>query len=159
MKRMKFAVITVCVLVLSLSVLAKNNFNANGIGWFGDSDKEIKYEQFIEFVNTNLVNEIITCYTEAYPHAFMTKCYSEIYCEVSGFQRGEITADQKIWAESTYSGEVVFDDCGTRSYICSFRANYKEKKIEVRESFFGEWQLLADYTKAFCKKTKAMNKE
>jgi hypothetical protein len=159
MKRIKIAFLTVCVLFIGLSVLAKNNFSENGFGWFEDTEKEIKFEVFQKFIQDDFVNGLAVCYQEAYPHLFMTKCYAEFYCELTNFERGKDHSERTIWIESTYSGNVYFDDCGNKSHICSLRANYKERKIEVRESFFGEWLSADDFMASFCEKTAAIKKE
>ena len=156
MNRLKISVVTVCLMFLGLSVLAKNNFSTSGFGWFADEENEVEYSKYMEFINTKLVGPVAACYQEANPHEFMTKCYSEIYCQLNNFKPGEDHSTEKLWTGSNYTGVVIYNDCGNINHICSVKTNYKEQKIEVRESFFSEWVPAEDFVKSFCEKMKAV---
>lgn len=138
--------------VITLSVMSKSNINEYGIDWFAASENDtIARNDISNFVTSELVTPMKTCYAEAHPHVFMTKCYSDLYFVLDeknewGGKLGKIRKGQ------TVSGMIEFVDCGQKEFVCNIKVNYTDKMIEVKGSFFEEWTPGKDFLKNWCTK-------
>jgi hypothetical protein len=156
MKKLKFFSLTLVLIAGSLSFMSRNNFNPNGLEVF-QTEKMVSVADFKEMVNTDVIAPIVTCYSEAYPHAFMTKCYSSIDFQFTREYQGTAD-DQLLYANYPVQGNVIFTDCGQENHVCALKVTYSAKEILVQESFLGDWIPLRDYLDRFCKKMKDVEK-
>lgn len=160
MKTKKIVFSTLILCFLTLSVMGKNNFN---IGWslLDDEVKMISEAQVNEFVGKKLVQPIKTCYTEANPHAFMTKCYSDIHFVFDKQYDWQITEDKperEFYENQQIVGELVFTDCGMKRHIGQVKVRMDLKTVQVQESFFSDWESADDFTSSFCERVKNTDK-
>lgn len=156
MKKLKLIAIGILLVITTLSFETKNNFITEGLSLFGlQEENTVTVKEFKEFVDTELLSPIKVCYREAYPHAFMTKCYSDI----------KLVFDYEMTDESLIStiyemyANVVYDNCNRQMHVCRIKVLYSEKKIEVQESFLSDWVSKDEYLKSFCEKVKTKNVE
>lgn len=150
-RKIIFAGIMICL--LALSALGRNNFN---IGWnlLDDETKTYTEKEVLELVGLELIKPIKECYEEAYPHAFMTKCYSEIRFKFDRHSDWQPTdGEERVFYESErILGNAVYTECGMDQHIGKVEVNMGSKSIKVQESFFSDWVSADEFISSFCKR-------
>ena len=154
MKTKKIAFATIILCLLTLSVMGKNNFN---IGWsiLDDEVKVYKESEVLDFVGKKLVQPIRECYEKANPHAFMTKCYSDMkfnFDEQYDWQVTEDKPEREFYENQRILGDLAFIDCGTKRHIGQVEIRMDMKTVKVQESFFSDWVSAEDFTDSFCER-------
>jgi len=152
MKKLKPIVLGMLVMVTTLSFISGNNFISTGFGF--QEEKMVSVKEFKEFINKDLITPIRTCFTEAYPHAFMSKCYSTIEFEF-GDSQSALTDESLLYSSYSISGNVFFINCGQRQHVCGIKAIHATREIQIQESFLSEWTTKDAYLKSFCERVKA----
>lgn len=159
MKKLHYFSISLIVLLTLLSFMSRQNLNPNGNEYFnGPTEKLVSVKVIREWMVKELCQPIRDCYELAYPHAFMTKCYSNVEFTF-GRQNQWMTDETTLNEDYDLSGNIILTVCEEENYLCKVKANYKTKKIEVQETFQGEWKSKDAYLKEFCAKMEKIQME
>ena len=110
MKKIHYLSISLIALLALLSFMSRQNLNPNGSEYFnGPNEKLVSVKEIREWLVKELCQPIRDCYELAYPHAFMTKCYSNV---TFSFGRGDewMTDETTLNEEYDITGNIKFFD-------------------------------------------------
>ncbi len=99
-------------------------------------------------IEDRLTKYVRKCVRKKDPHAFMTKCYSNVETVFSRHARAKRLTP--IYTNSTVKGTVDFINCGQRNHVCEFLYFTGKDSLIVRESFLRDWKPAKKFTKTFC---------
>ena len=159
MKTGKYIFLGIITSLLTLSVLGKNNFS-DGFGLFPfDDEPVVQKSEIRDMVRVQLSNPLMNCYVKAHPEVTMTKCPATMRFKFADRWGTRISDEHTFGINENVEGDLIFDDCGKTSHVCSVVVNYGQKEVKVQESFFTEWVPAKDYIESFCDKMKKKKKK
>jgi len=153
MKKVKILFIAILISLTSLGFLSENNF---GTGFLFQSDEpSITQIEIRNMVYEDLILPMLVCYSEANPDAMMMKCAPYMDLTFTNHLGMRVEPETKFYKNRDILCNVLLNDCGEVSPVCSVKINYaNDSQIMVQESFFTGFIPLNAFLKDFCKKIK-----
>lgn len=103
----------------------------------------VSRKEFRLFLEKELIDKMGDCY---FKQTQMTKCPEYVrFRLIDTYSR-----NPKCYKNATTRGILFTDGCFESQTICEFRAIYGKNELEVKESFFSDWQSANDFSKKFC---------
>lgn len=148
-KNVKYILSTLLVFAITLGFASQNNLGLNFASWGVKDDQKIEAKVVVETIKSSVISPIRTSIEKGNPHAFMTKCYSDIKFNLNGFVEQEspeaiIESGRTFYSSEVVHGTILLIDCGEEEPICRYRLHLEDNSVEVKESFVAEWKPLKE---------------
>lgn len=157
MKKFNFIFVLALLAGIGLSFTTVNNFTTNKAefkasdgNWMTNfyrqdllnNKNNVSAEEIQKFVDKNLVEHVHKCMDE-HTDIFMTKCYSKLNAKLK-YDDTEFNINYPIAAE------LILTECSQPERMAILSIDYKNKTIEVKESFRSPAVAHTDYISDIC---------